>query len=142
METDSAGAALEQLIGQRSWTLLRRVVVKDDRSRIAQEIIDAADKLNADVIITCGGTGMSLRDVAPEATADACDRNVPGIAELMRAYSLKITPHAALSRSVCMQRGRHLVINFPGSEKAARENWAAVEGILEHAKRMSEGAGH
>ena len=73
---------------------------------------------------------------------DVCDRNVPGIAEAMRAYSMQITPYAALSRAVCMQRGRHLVLNLPGSEKAARENWQAVVGILPHAMKMTAGGGH
>lgn len=141
-EQDSAGAALESLIAEQGWTVLNRALVKDDRASIAHEIVRAADELDADVILTCGGTGLSPRDVTPEATADVCDRAVPGIAEAMRAYSFRITPFAALSRATCMQRGRHLVVNFPGSEKAARENWEAIVGILPHAKKMSAGEGH
>lgn len=75
-----------------------------------------------DIVLTCGGTGLSPKDVTPEATQKVCQRNVSGIAEAMRAYGLKITPNAALSRALCMQRGTCLVINFPGSEKAAKEN--------------------
>ena len=85
---------------------------------------------------------VSVRDVTPEATMDACDRNVPGIAEAMRAHSLAITPYAMLSRALCMQRGRHLVINLPGSEKAARENWDGVVKALPHAVKMMAGGGH
>ena len=117
-------------------------MVKDDRELIGAAIVHATDDLNADVVLTCGGSGLSLRDVTPEATRDVCDRNVPGIAEAMRAYSLKITPHAMLSRALCMQRGRHLVANLPGSEKAARENWEGIKPALPHAVSMMAGEGH
>lgn len=139
---DSAGAALESLIEDRGWTVLRHVVITDDRTEIAQAIVDAADELGADIVVTCGGTGLSMRDVTPEATRDVCDRDVPGLAEGMRAYSMQFTPRAMLSRGVCMQRGTTLVINVPGSEKAARENWRAVVDVLEHAVSMTAGAGH
>ena len=141
-EQDTAGAALEALIAAKGCTCLNRVVVKDDRETIAAEIMRGADELHADIVLTCGGSGLSLRDVTPEATADVCDRNVPGIAEAMRAYSLQITPQAMLSRAVCMQRGRCIVVNLPGSEKAARENWAAIEKVLPHAVKMMAGGGH
>ena len=142
IEQDTAGAALRSLVEEQGWQVVSHVVVKDDRAGISDQIVHAADDLDADVILTCGGSGLSLRDVAPEATMDVCDRNVPGIAEAMRAYSMQITPYAALSRAVCMQRGRHLVLNLPGSEKAARENWQAVVGILPHAMKMTAGGGH
>lgn len=142
LEEDTAGAALERLIASQGWETIDRVVVADDRAKISAAIVRAADELDADIVLTCGGSGLSLRDVTPEATADVCDRNVPGIAEAMRAYSLQITPFAMLSRAVCMQRGRHLVINLPGSEKAARENWAALEKVLPHAMHMTAGGGH
>ena len=142
IEQDTAGAALRSLVEEQGWQVVSHVVVKDDRAGISDQIVHAADDLDVDVILTCGGSGLSLRDVAPEATMDVCDRNVPGIAEAMRAYSMQITPYAALSRAVCMQRGRHLVLNLPGSEKAARENWQAVVGILPHAMKMTAGGGH
>ena len=142
IEQDTAGAALRSLVEEQGWQVVSHVVVKDDRAGISDQIVHAADDLDADVILTCGGSGLSLCDVAPEATMDVCDRNVPGIAEAMRAYSMQITPYAALSRAVCMQRGRHLVLNLPGSEKAARENWQAVVGILPHAMKMTAGGGH
>ena len=142
LETDSAGAALETLIAQAGWTCALRVVVADDRATIADAIVDACDAVEADIVLTCGGTGLSPRDVTPEATQDVCERMVPGIAEGLRAYSLAITNRAMLSRAVCMQRGASLVINFPGSEKAARENWEAVAGVLEHAVDMMAGGGH
>ena len=139
---DTAGLALARLIGDEGWTVASHVVVKDEREAIAEAIVEAADSLRADVVLTCGGTGLSLRDVTPEATQDVCERNVPGIAEAMRAYSLQKTKRAMLSRAVCMQRGSTLVINLPGSEKAARENWEAVADQLEHAVKMTAGGGH
>lgn len=139
---DSAGAALASLIEDRGWVVARHVVVVDDRLEIAQAITDATDELGVDIVLTCGGTGMSLRDVTPEATRDVCEREVPGLAEGMRAYSMQFTSRAMLSRGVCMQRGKTLVINIPGSEKAARENWRAIVDVLEHAIQMTAGAGH
>lgn len=139
---DTAGASLKQLIAEAGWQCASYTLVKDERVSISSEIIYAADVLGVDVVITCGGTGLSPRDVTPEATRDVCERDVPGIAESMRAYSLQITPHAMLSRAVCMQRGNTLVINFPGSKKAVCENWEAVVSILPHAVSMMAGCGH
>ena len=139
---DTAGAALEALIAEKGWECASHVVVKDERPDIAAAIVSAVDELKVDVVLTCGGSGLSLRDVTPEATRDVCERDVPGIAEAMRAYSLAITPFAMLSRALCMQRGRTLVINLPGSEKAARENWAGVVPALPHAVSMMAGGGH
>jgi len=142
IEQDTAGAALEALIAENGWECASRVIVKDERPDIAAAIVEACDVVNADIVLTCGGSGLSLRDVTPEATQDVCERNVPGIAEAMRYHSLSITPHAMLSRAVCMQRGRHIVINLPGSEKAARENWDGIVAALPHAAKMMAGEGH
>ena len=139
---DSAGAALEDLVRADGWDVISHVVVTDERASISQAIVKAADELDADIILTCGGTGLSLRDNTPEATADVCERNVPGIAEAMRAHSLAITGRAMLSRALCMQRGSHLVVNFPGSLKAARENWDGIHEQFQHAVEMTAGAGH
>ena len=142
IEQDTAGAALEQLITDNGWECASRVIVKDERADIAAAIVEACDTIDADIVLTCGGSGLSLRDVTPEATQDVCERNVPGIAEAMRAHSLAITPFAMLSRALCMQRGRHIVINLPGSEKAARENWDGIVAALPHAAKMMAGGGH
>ena len=139
---DEAGAALEGLIAAAGWTCTDHAVVKDDAPAIADAIVHAVDELRVDIVLTCGGTGLSLRDVTPEATASVCERDVPGIAEAMRAYSLFKTRRAMLSRARVMQRGRTLVINLPGSTKAATENWEAVADQLEHAVSMSRGGGH
>ncbi len=142
LASDEAGQALEALIAAEGWECKSHVLVKDDRASIAEAIVAAADDIKADVVLTCGGSGLSLRDVTPEATQDVCERNVPGIAEAMRAHSLQITPFAMLSRALCMQRGRTLVINLPGSTKAAKENWEGIVSALPHAVSMMAGAGH
>ena len=140
---DTAGAALEALITENpTWTVVSHVVVKDDRESLGAAIVAACDESGANIVLTCGGTGLSLRDVTPEATMDVCDRNVPGIAEAIRAGSMQKTKRAMLSRALCMQRGPVLVINFPGSEKAARECWEVVENQLDHAMKMTAGGGH
>lgn len=142
LSQDFAGDALEKLIAEAGWVCRTHTLVKDERPHIAQAIKHCADDLGVDVVLTCGGSGLSLRDVTPEATQDVCDRNVPGIAEAMRAHNLKITPHAMLSRALCMQRGRTLVVNLPGSTKAATENWEGIVGVLPHAVKMMAGGGH
>ena len=139
---DSAGAALKQRIAEKGWKCLSYELVRDDRAEISAALVRAADIPEVDVVLTCGGTGLSLRDVTPEATRDVCDREVPGIAEGMRAYSLTITPRAMLSRALCMQRGTTLVLNLPGSKKAACENWDGVVDVLPHAVSMMAGCGH
>ena len=142
MKQDTAGAALEQLIANNGWECKSHVVVKDEVPQISAAIVEACDEIDADIVLTCGGSCLSLRDVTPEATQAVCDRNVPGIAEAMRAHSLAITPFAMLSRALCMQRGTHLVVNLPGSEKAARENLDGIVAALPHAVKMMAGGGH
>ncbi len=142
MKEDTAGAALEALIAENGWECASHVVVRDERPDIAAAIVAACDEVDADIVLTCGGSGLSLRDVTPEATRDVCEREVPGIAEAMRAHSIQITPFAMLSRAICMQRDRHIVINLPGSEKAARENWDGIVAALPHAAKMMAGGGH
>ena len=142
MKEDTAGAALAALVAENGWECASHVVVKDERADIAAAIVHACDEVGADIVLTCGGSGLSLRDVTPEATRDVCERDVPGIAEAMRYHSLQITPFAMLSRALSMQRGRTIVINLPGSEKAARENWDGIVAALPHAAKMMAGGGH
>lgn len=137
---DTAGKALVELIEAQGWTVSSHVVVPDKRDRISQAIVDASTVSN--VVLTCGGSGLSLEDVTPEATADVCERNVPGIAEAMRATSMEKTRRAMLSRAVCMQRGSTLVVNLPGSLKAATECFEAIYDQFEHAVHMTAGGGH
>jgi len=139
---DTAGAALAELIAEQGWSVVAHEVVPDDRTVIAALIARFADELDADVVLTCGGTGFSTRDVTPEATVDACDRLAPGIAEHIRAESMKITRRAMLSRGTAALRGTTLVVNLPGSEKAARESFGFVADQFEHAISMVHGGGH
>jgi len=141
IEDDTAGAALKELIEAQDWTLCEWIVVPDQRNTIARAIALLADK-GADIILTCGGTGLSLQDVTPEATADVCERMVPGIAEAMRTASMEKTRRAMLSRAVSMQRGSTLVVNLPGSLKAAVECFDAIYDQFEHAVSMTAGEGH
>ena len=138
---DTAGAALEDLINENGWTCASHVVVKDDVGQIATAIEEAC-AAGVDIVLTCGGSGLSLADVTPEATRKVCDREVPGVAEAMRAYSMTKTHRAMLSRAVVMQKGRTLVVNLPGSKKAAVENWEGVYDQFEHVKQMMAGEGH
>ena len=141
IDTDAAGARLEELIEGQGWTVKSHVVVKDDIDQIADAIVAACDA-GVDIVLTCGGSGLSLADVTPEATRAVCEREVPGVAEAMRAYSMTKTRRAMLSRATCMQRGRTLVVNLPGSTKAAEENWEGVYDQFEHVVHMMAGEGH
>ena len=113
--------------------ILATETLPDDRQLISARLRHYADTENADLIVTTGGTGLAMRDVTPEATKDVIDREAPGLAELMRAESIKITPLAALSRAVCGTRKRTLIINLPGSVRGARENLSAIARTLPHA---------
>ena len=142
IEEDTAGMRLEELIRENGWTVASHVIVKDEVEQISAQIVHAADELDVDIILTCGGSGLSLRDVTPEATRSVCQREVPGIAEAMRAYSMTKTGRAMLSRAIAAQRGRTLVVNLPGSKKAAEENFEGIYEQFEHAAHMMAGEGH
>lgn len=142
IEEDTAGMRLEELIRENGWSVASHVIVKDEVEQIAAQIVHAADELDVDIVLTCGGSGLSLRDVTPEATRSVCQREVPGIAEAMRAYSMTKTGRAMLSRAIAAQRGRTLVVNLPGSKKAAEENFEGIYEQFEHAAHMMAGEGH
>ena len=114
-------------------------IVPDEKDQIKEALIDFADKKNFPLIITTGGTGVSPRDVTPDATLDVIDKEVPGMAEAMRRASAAITPHAMISRAVVGIRGRSLIINLPGSPKAVRENLAVILPALPHAVEKIKG---
>lgn len=138
---DTAGQALMSLSESAGWAVARYRVIPDDYDAIVAALVEMADE-GLDVVFTCGGTGLGPRDVTPEATLEAADRQVPGIAEHLRAASMQVTRRAMLSRSVSAARGRTLIINFPGSEKAARESFGFIADQLEHAVEMMAGGGH
>ncbi|NMA54485.1 MAG: molybdenum cofactor biosynthesis protein, partial [Firmicutes bacterium] len=114
-------------------------VVPDDRAAISRELMRLTDELAPDVIFTTGGTGLSPRDVTPEATCDVIDRPVPGLTEAMRAAGVKKTPHALLSRAVAGIRGRTLIINLPGSPRAVDENLTVILPALPHGLEILTG---
>lgn len=142
VKEDGSGPTLAALVRERGWETAGYRLCADDADALAAAIVELADVEHADVIFTTGGTGFSPRDVTPEATLRVCDREAPGIAEYIRAESAKVTPRAILSRGVAALRGRCLVINVPGSVKAARESFGFVADQLEHAVEMMAGGGH
>lgn len=113
---DSSGPALKKIMEAHRFIVNEVVIVPDEANMIADAIKYAVDDLKMDVVITTGGTGLSPRDVTPEATRMVIDRDLPGFAEVMRSESYKITPHAIISRAVCGIRGSSMIINLPGSE--------------------------
>lgn len=137
---DDAGPAVSSLLRQAGLLVGDVRVVPDGRATVATEIRAACEQ--ADLVVTTGGTGLHPRDETPEATRDVVDREAPGIAEAMRAASLAITPTAMLSRGVAGVRGTTLVINLPGSPKAAVENLEVVLPVLGHALDQLEGGDH
>lgn len=139
---DTSGRALITLSESRGWTVVAYHLLPDERVAIAAALEEMADVDRCDVVFTTGGTGLSPRDVLPEVTLEVADREVPGIGQLIRTESLKITNRAALSRGTAAQRGSTLIVNLPGSEKAVRESFAFIADVLEHAVEMMAGAGH
>ena len=130
---DTSGAAIAELLSSIDASIERTDTVPDEAPQISDTLRTWADSGEVDLIITTGGTGLSPRDVTPEATSEVIERPAPGLGELMRAEGLKHTPTAALSRGVAGVRGRCLIVNLPGSEKGVRESLAAVIDILPHA---------
>jgi gephyrin len=122
----------EIVAAQTGWTLSERAIVPDEQRIIARTLIDWSGK-GLSLILTSGGTGFAPRDVTPEATRQVIEREAPGIAEALRAESLKITRHAMLSRGAAGMRGQTLIINLPGSPKAVKESLDILLPILPHA---------
>ena len=133
---DSSGPALANLIESEGWTVVKQSLLSDEEAAIRDMLIAWADSGEMDVILTTGGTGFSPRDVTPEATRAVIERETPGLAEAMRAASLKITPHAMLSRIVTGIRGKTLILNLPGSPKGAVENLQVAIPVLPHAIQL------
>jgi molybdenum cofactor synthesis domain-containing protein len=133
---DLSGPALVDVIHAQGWIVVRQQILPDDMSSIVQILTEWADDPAFDVILTTGGTGFAARDVTPEATRAVIQREAPGLAEAMRAGGLKKTPHAMLSRSVAGIRGSVLIVNLPGSPKAAVENLATIMSVLPHAVQL------
>ena len=129
---DLSGPALVEFLADRGHPDARLEILPDARDRIAERLRDWCDREKLDLVLTCGGTGVSPRDVTPEATRDVITREIPGFGEQMRAASLLKSPHAIISRALAGTRGGTLVINLPGSPRAAIENLEAVWGAVPH----------
>jgi molybdopterin adenylyltransferase len=133
---DRSGEVLAELLGADGYDVVRRVV-PDDADAIADAIAELAEE--AALVVTTGGTGVAPRDVTPEATLEMIERNVPGLAEAIRADAAARTPHALLSRGVTGIRGRTLVVNLPGSPGGCRDGYAVVREALPHALALLAG---
>jgi len=135
---DTSGPAIEKLIGKIRATVVSYDMLPDNKTMIKKKLISLCR--NADLILTTGGTGVSPSDVTPEATQEVVRYEIPGIAEAMRAASLKKTPYAMISRAVAGVRGETLIINLPGSPKAVRETLSLILSVLPHAIEKIKGS--
>ena len=139
---DKSGPVLCELAAEHGYQVVYTAIIPDEKDQIQAELIKCSDELHVNLVLTTGGTGFSPRDVTPEATLAVVERETRGIPEAMRMESMKITPRGGLSRSAAGIRGRTLIINLPGSPKAARENVLAVIDAIQHGMEMlmSEGS--
>ena len=139
LRPDEAGPLVAELLMEAGYEVTYTQIVPDEKPRIEAALRQWCDRVPVDLIITTGGTGFSPRDVTPEATIAVCQRLTPGIPEAMRYASMQITPRAMLSRASAGIRGKTLIVNLPGSPKAARENLEAVLPALAHGLEMLTG---
>ena len=137
---DLGGPLVREILAHEGYDVIYASVVPDERELIEQELIKCADELDTALVVTTGGTGFSPRDVTPEATIAVCSRLAPGIPETMRAASLKVTNRAMLARQQAGIRGGTLIVNLPGSPKAAKENLEAILPSLDHGLEMLRGS--
>lgn len=129
---DQSGKVIQEIVEKQGWEVTEYVILPDERDQLAEKMKIWCDEYRVNLILTTGGTGFSKRDCTPEATLDIVEKQVPGIPEAMRYYSLQITPRAMLSRSAAGIRNNTLIINLPGSPKAVRENLESIIGSLQH----------
>jgi len=135
---DTSGPAIEKLISKIDAEIVHSEILPDEKSLIKKKLMSLCKK--ADLILTTGGTGVSPRDVTPDATREVIQYEIPGMAEAMRAEGLKKTPYAMISRAVAGVRGETLIINLPGSPKAVEENLAVVLPVLSHVIEKIKGS--
>ncbi len=136
---DVSGPKVRERVESLGWQVAAHETVADERDQIAALLRRLAESGQCSVLLTTGGTGVALRDVTPEATRDVIEREIPGLAELMRAEGLKSTPFSVLSRAVAGTRGRILIINLPGSPRGAVESLDAVARLIPHIVDLLEG---
>ena len=139
---DESGAVLAGLLGEAGAEVVAREIVSDELEPLAEKLRALADRGDINLVVTTGGTGLSPRDNTPEATRAVIEREVPGLAEAMRAETLRQTPTAMLARGVCGVRSGALLVNLPGSPKGVRECFAVVRPVLRHAVGLIAGRPH
>ena len=136
---DLSGPAIAEMLAGAAISIKKTLIIPDEVDQISKAIMQFADIEQLDLILTTGGTGVSPRDLTPDATLKVIDKEIPGMAEAMRIASMKITPHAMISRAIAGIRGRCLIINLPGSPKGAKENLSSVLPALKHAIEKIKG---
>ena len=136
---DLSGPAIAEILAGTAIVIKHTLIIPDEKDQIQKAIINFADVKKLDLILTTGGTGVSPRDLTPDATIKVIDKEIPGMAEAMRYESSKITPLAMISRAVAGIRGRCLIVNLPGSPKGAKENLAVILPALKHAIEKIKG---
>ena len=133
---DLSGPALVDLCRGQGWEIIGTEIIPDELEIIKNQLIKYCENSTVDIILTSGGTGFAPRDITPEATLSIIERNAPGLAEAMRFHSMSNTPHAVLSRGVTGIRNNTLIINLPGSPRAAVENLSYILPVLPHAVEL------
>lgn len=136
---DLSGKVIEDILSSYSYIIGKKIILPDEQELLEAEMINMADDLKLDLILTTGGTGFSPRDITPEATINVCDRMANGISEAIRYFSLEITKRAMLSRGVSGIRGQTLIINLPGSPKAVKESLEFIMDSLHHGLEILTG---
>ena len=137
--TDTSGSEIKKIMEEAGFVYADYLMVPDEIEAIQSAILACTDTKKIDLVLTSGGTGLSPRDVTPEATSGILDKEIPGIAETMRRESCRLTPHAMLSRSVAGMMGASLIINLPGSPRSVRENLTVIVPALGHAIAKIQG---
>ena len=137
---DSAGPKAAEILAGHGYEIIETVLIPDDKDRLRNELIRLSDGREADLIVTSGGTGFSVRDITPEVTLEVAERNAPGIAEYMRLKSFEITDRAMLSRAASVIRGRTVIVNLPGSPKAVEECLGFILDPLAHGIKILRGS--
>jgi molybdenum cofactor synthesis domain-containing protein len=139
---DKSGQTIEDILPKGKFEVSEKTIVPDDYEAIAKKLSSFSDIKGIDIILTTGGTGLGPRDVTPEATASVCEKEVPGLGEILRSEGFKRTRNAVLSRGIAGIRKNTLIINLPGSPRAVRECLEIILDILPHAVDMMLGGGH
>ncbi len=136
---DTSGPLIKEMIRDLPAEVVHYEIIPDEKKKIIKALKKNADELKADLILTTGGTGLSPRDVTPDATREVIEKEVPGFSEAMRAESLRKTPHAMISRAITGIRGSSLIVNLPGSPKSVKENLSVILPALPHALSKLKG---